>query len=406
MAEKTRRQLLALTGASTSLCVAGCLRFSERDAETSQNEASNSSGDQSTTLDNESNEVTLTESWTDENGVDNIWTREGTFYYNDYNYAAEASHGSGVTWSAETTHDGFDRNFGGDAFAADRQYAVFGYTPEVEENKKQGAHFHAYRRYDGEKMWAVSAPSDGNHKLAVGATVVNDIAVLAVADYGDGNVGEHLVYGVDIKTGEIRWQADRSVLSGESATYVGSHDGNVYVGVRRLRENSDGVQVLAGDTGTLVETNNSWAIGQSGLGSLGQIHGETLFACFGSYVTTYPLGENGLSWPVSEFDSRFRSLVVDNSLAVGGTEAGKVYAFERDSGETRWEATITNPVATLETTASHVWVGDTDIGLTAYDRETGSLAHRSTKPVKGDDIAVADDELLLGGDTAAAYTIE
>ena len=98
--------------------------------------------------------------------------------------------------------------------------------------------------------------------------------------------------------------------------------------------------------------------------------------------------------------------VIDNSLVVVGTQAGTVYAFERQSGETRWEASITNAVAAIETTGAHVWVGDTDIGLTAYDRADGSLVHRSTKPVNGDDIAVADGVLLLGGDTATAYTID
>jgi outer membrane protein assembly factor BamB len=236
--------------------------------------------------------------------------------------------------------------------------------------------------------------------------VVGDTAVLGVADYGGGNAEEPLVYGVDIETGEIRWEVDRSVLSGESITYVGSHGGDVYVGVRRLGEYTDGVQVLAGDTGTLVETHEGWAVGMAGLESVAQIHGEALFACFGSYITAHPLGENGPSWPTSEFDSRFSSLVVDNSLVVAGTENGGVYAFERDSGETRWETTITNSVAAVETTASHVWVGDTDIGLTAYDRENGSPVHRSTKPINGDDIGVADDVLLLGGDTATAYTID
>ena len=98
--------------------------------------------------------------------------------------------------------------------------------------------------------------------------------------------------------------------------------------------------------------------------------------------------------------------MIDNSLVVVGTQAGTVYAFERQSGEMRWEASITNAVAAIETTGAHVWVGDTDIGLTAYDRADGSLVHRSTKPVNGDDIAVADGVLLLGGDTATAYTID
>jgi outer membrane protein assembly factor BamB len=350
--------------------------------------------------DDGSREVTLTESWTDESGVDHIWTVERTFYYNDYNYVAEASHGDGVRWSADTTHDGVEENLGADAFAADGQYAVFGFTPEVEDDEGSGAHFHAYRRYDGEEVWVVGAPSDGTHKLAAGATVVDDIVVLAVSDYGDGNTGEPLVYGADIETGEVRWQADRSVLSASLIRDVVSYDGDVYVAT------TEGVKILASDTGTLLQSRDQWYIGTYRLGSLARVHGETLFAGWQDSVDAYPLGGNGVSWSRSGVGRVSTPPAVDNSLAVVGTQEGDVYAFERGSGETRWEASITNAVGAIETTGSHVWVGDSDIGLTAYDRETGSLVHRSTKPVNGDDIAVADDVLLLGGDTATAYTID
>jgi outer membrane protein assembly factor BamB len=398
-----RRNALALIGVGVA-GTSGCLRLQDEGNSTPQEspptDGSSSAG---TPSDDGSSEVTLTESWTDENGVNQIWTHEDVFYYNDYNYAAEASEGSGVRWSADTTYNGFERNFGVDAFAADGQYAIFGYAPEVEDDEEIGAHFHAYRRYDGEEVWVVGAPSDGTHKLASGVTVVDDIAVLAVSDYGDGNTGEPLVYGVDITTGEVRWRTDQSVLPASLIRDVVSHDGNVYVAT------TDGIKILASDTGELIGSQDQWYVGTSGfrLESLGQIHGETLFAGWGNkFFNAYPLGENGLSWSRSDFGRVSTKPAVDNSLVAVGTQAGDVYAFERDSGETRWEASITNSVGAIETTGSHIWVGDTDIGLTAYDRETGSLVHRSTKPVNGDDIAVLNsDLLLLGGDTATAYEI-
>ena len=345
-------------------------------------------------------EVTLTEAWTDESGVDNIWTVEGTFYYNDYNYAAEASHGDGDGWSADTTYEGFEENFGADAFASDSRYVVFGYTPEVEDGEQIGAHFHAYRRYDGEEAWVVGAPSDGTHKLAAGATVVDDTAVLAVSDYGDGNTGEPLVYGVNIGTGEIRWDADQSVLSASLIRGIASYDGDVYVAT------TAGVKLLAGDTGTLIGSRDDWYVGSYRLNSLGRIHGGTLFAGWQGDVSAYPLEATGVSWSNAGVGRVSTAPVVDNSLVVAGTREGDVYAVDRGSGEIRWEASVTNGVGAIETTGSHVWVGDTDIGLTAYERETGALVHRSTKPVNGDDIAVSDDVLLLGGDTATAHAID
>ena len=394
-----RRDVLGLVGASVA-GTSGCLRLQGGGNSTpgeSPTPDGSPSGDASS---GESNEVTLTETWTDEGGVDFIWTDEGSFYFNDYNYAAEASHGNGVEWSADTTHDGVDENLGADAFATDGQYVVFGYIPDPEGNEERGGHFHAYEKRTGEKAWVSAAPSDGMHNHAIGATVVGDVAVLAASDYGDESEQEPLVRGVDVETGETRWETDQSVLPPSLINYLGSYDGDVYVGMK------DGVQVLAGETGERVETHDSWYIGQSWNESLGQIHGETLFAAWGNRLSAHPLGGNGVSWSNSEIGDLYTPPAVDNSLVVVGTAEGGVYAFERGSGEARWEASVTNSVGAIETTGSHVWVGDTEIGLTAYERETGSLVHRSTKPVGGDDIAVADDVLLLGGAAATAYLIE
>ena len=311
-----RRKAISLIG-SGAVGISGCLRLSDEGDSTTEE-----SSDES--LDDESQEVTLTENWTDENGASNIWTRQNTFYYNDYNYAAEASHGNGVRWSADTTYNGFDKNHGTDAFAADDQYAVFGYTPEVEESEEMGAHFHAYRRYDGEKLWTVGAPSDGTHKLAAGATVVNDIAALAISDYGDGNTGEPLVYGTDIETGEIRWQVDQSTLSRLLIRDIGSYDGNVYVAT------TEGIQVLAGDTGTSVESQEHWYVGSYRFESLSQIHGETLFAAgWQNTLDAHPIDENGLSWSTSELGTVSTTPAVDNSLVVVGTTDGDVNASGR-----------------------------------------------------------------------------
>lgn len=396
-----RRNVLALVCAGVA-GTSGCLRLQGGEEPTPSEEEptpSETASDE-TPPDDGSNEVTLTEMWTDENGVGYIWTRENVFYYNSYNYAAEASEMSGVRWSTDTTYNGFDRNFSTDAFAADDRYAIFGYTPQVEEDEERGAHFHAYRRYDGEEMWAVAAPSDGPHNLAAGATAVDGVVALAVSDYGEGDERDPLVYGVDIETGETRWQAGQPAIPAAYVRYLGSYDGDLYLGT------TEGVQVLATETGEVTETYDSWYVGTARLESLGQIHGETLFAGWVETVEAHSLGDDGVSWSNAEVGRVSTTPAVDNSLVVVGTDGGDVYAFERGSGETRWEASITNSVGAIETTASRVWVGDTDIGLTAYDRETGSQVHRSTKPVNGDDIAVTDDVLLLGGDAATAYTID
>ena len=402
-----RRNVLGLIGTGVA-GTSGCLRLQGEEGSTPDGSSTparsptpDATPSDGTQPDDGSAGVTLTESWTGENGIDFIWTVEGIFYFNGYNYAAEASHGDGVRWSGDATHEGVDENLGADAFATDGRHMIFGHIPDPEGNEERGGHFHAYDRATGEEVWAASAPSDGKHNYTIGATVIDDIAVLAVTDYGSMSQQEPLVWGVDIETGEERWRTDQSTLPRSFISYLGSHDGEVYVGMM-----PGGVQVLAGDTGTMTDTHESWYIDKSWGESFGQIHGETLFAASEETLAAHPLGGNGLSWSTSGLGSVHTPPAVDNSLVVVGTEEGEVHALERGSGETRWEASITNPVGAIETTGSHVWVGDTDIGLTAYDRETGSLVHRSAKPVNGDDIAVADDVLLLGGDTATAYTID
>lgn len=401
-----RRAALSLLGAGVA-GTGGCLRLQsggESTPASSTRDGSPTAGGSRSTATatppaDGGDEVGLTERWTDANGVDNVWTAEGTFYYNDYNYAAEASHGDGVRWSADTTHDGVDESLGADAFAADGRYAIFGYTPDG-EHEDRGARFHAYRRYDGEAAWVVAAPPGGTHNQAAGATVIDDTAVLAVTDYGPGDEREPLVYGVDVATGERRWRIDDAVLPAAYLRYLGSHDGDAYLGT------TEGVWVLASETGDLVESHDAWYVGVSRLESLGRIHGETLFAAWTDGLDAHPLGPTGRSWSVSGLGRVYTTPAVDNSLVVAGTRDGGVYAFERDTGERRWAASVTAAVGAIETTASHVWVGDTDVGLTAYDRATGAPVHRSTRPVGGDDIGVADGVLLLGGDEATAYAID
>ena len=85
-----RRGALALLGAGLT-GTGGCLRLVDGGESTPQESetppASETPQDPSTATTSEGtptsdgpNEVTLTEVWTNDNGVDNIWTREGTFY--------------------------------------------------------------------------------------------------------------------------------------------------------------------------------------------------------------------------------------------------------------------------------------------------------------------------------------
>lgn len=353
-----------------------------------------------------SDEVTLSESWTDEDGADHIRTNQGKFYYNESDYAANALSGRGVRWSVDVSYNGVEKTGGEAALAIEGQYRIFGYSPS---DPDKGAHFHAFDR-SGEEVWASGAPSDGKHNFAIGATVAGDIAVFGARQKGgelDGDQ-EPLVWGVDTETGETVWETGRPTHGFASLGYVGSHDGKIYIGW------GGGTKVLDGEDGSVIEAHDSWSISYAPWGgSTGQIHGETLFAYQPSFapqsgVHAYPVGANGLSWSYSdsELGRPDAPPAVDNSLVVVATDEGEIRALERSSGEERWNTSITGAVRSIETSGTHVWVADRGTGLTAYDRETGQLVHRSTKSIQRSDIAVASDVLLIGGETATAYTID
>jgi len=408
-----RRQVLATFGVGIG-GLSGCLRLTGADSgATSTGEADASTDGQSTGGDGGASEgepagdVTLTENWSADPGIDFAWVENGRIYFSDYNGAASASHGSGINWEAEVTYEGFEDNFGADAFAIGDDHVTFGYRPDTEVDETLGSHFHTFDTGTGEEVWSFAAPDDGKHNFSTGATRVADTVVVTAGSFGAPREQEPLVVGLDAESGEVRWRTDKSTLPTTFVNFVGSYAGEVYVGMQ-----SDGVQVLDPETGSLTEVHESWSVARGWGRTWGQIHGDTLFAADRgtseneTVLHAYPLGSNGREWSGSFEGNVTVGPVVDNSLVIVGTEAGTVYVFDRSTGETLWEERIEGSVGAVDASAAHVWVGDMETGITAYDRADGTRVHRSTKPLGGDDIAVSDDVLLLGGSDVHAYWIE
>ncbi|WP_165853228.1 outer membrane protein assembly factor BamB family protein [Halonotius aquaticus] len=323
---------------------------------------------------------------------------QGKFYWNDWGAVGHALGDVGLEWSREVTHPNIQSTGPEPAFAKQGQYILFGFSPE---NPEQGGHFHAYNRA-GEELWVSEAPSDGKHNFPIDATISGDIAVVGARQKGGQLDGEQdpLVWGIDVDTGEELWAKSRDEHEMLKLGYVGSHDGDIYLGW------GGGTKVLNKTDGTVIDSKDSWSITYAAWGgSTGHVHGETLFACAPQGVHAYPIGTNGLEWSYSDTGWPDAPLAVDNSLVVAAADEGDIYALERESGEERWTTSITGAVRAIDTSASHVWVGDRETGLTGYDRSTGEIVHRSTQPLDGEDIAVASDELVIGGDTVTGYSI-
>ncbi len=388
-----------------SVGVGGCLRLQGEDEEPTADGETSDTGVNDENRDggeDGAGEATLVENWTAEPGIEYIWTDGGTFYFNGYNAAAEAAHGSGLQWADDVSYDGATDNLAADAFGTDGRYVVFGYIPDPDGYETIGGHFHAYDAVSEEKVWTFGAPSDGKHNFAIGATVVDDVAVVATTDYGPRSEQEPLVAGIDLATGEELWRTDRSTLPRSYVQYLGSFGGSVYVGMR-----SEGAYVLDPDTGSLRAVREDWDVMKIYGESCGQIHGQTFFAASRrNGIGAYPIGDTGVSWRNGDVGTASTAPAVDNSLVVVGTDSGDVHALDRETGESQWDTNIGTTVGAVTTSALRVWVADRDTGLTAYDRSDGTRVHRSTKPVNRSALAVIDDVLLLGGNGARAYWIE
>jgi outer membrane protein assembly factor BamB len=390
-----RRRALAAVGAGV-VGTSGCLRLrNEAEAQgegETQDEADEAAGE-------EPARVTLSENWTADPSIDFVWTESGTFYFNGYNAATEAVHGSGVQWTNEVSGEKAEANLGADVFTTDGRHVVFGYIPD--DNKDLGGHFHAYDTVTGEQLWSFGAPSDGKHNFAMGATMVDTTAIVAACHFGNERDQEPLVWGLDVETGEEVWRTGRETLPTSFIHHIGSYDGDVYVTML-----SGGTQILDSGTGSLLDTRDSWSVLRSWGEACGQLRGDTFFAATRDEISAHPVGETGLEWSNADVGTASTAPAVDNSLVVVGTSSGGIHAFERASGEKRWESSIDGTVGSVETSGLRVWVADRETGLTAYDRDTGTTVHRSTQPINGSDIAVIDDVILFGGDGARAYSIE
>lgn len=389
-----------LSVAGVGCMSAGCLRLQDG-AETQEPAENGSDTDGRIGGGNSEHagDAVLSEHWRADSGIDRIWQDGETFYFNGYNSASKALHGSGVQWEAAVEHDGVVDNLGADAFATDGQRTVFGYTPDPGDNDVSTGHFQAFDDATGERVWQSGAPLDGRYDYAAGAAIVDGVAVLAASGHGDQSEQEPAVWGLDAGTGEELWWIDGGTFSGTFLTYVDSYGGEVYVSTT-----ASGTWVLDPESGSVTDTHGSWNVSRPFDHASGRIHGETLFAASGG-LSAHPIGDGGPEWSNDDIEEITTTPAIDTTLVVVGTMSGAVHAFERESGEKRWEATVPGTVWSVATSALRVWVADRETGLRAYAREDGTVLHQSTQPIERSDIAVIDDVILFGGNEAQAHHI-
>jgi len=411
-----RREVLASLGL---LGTSGCLRLQQTgeasaDTPTASPEGSDSSesadsgsgsGTESQDIEtSEDQSVTLSEKWTEFKKSGYIWTAEGAFYFNQTNGAGAASPESGILWLTEHSQFGQPDGLIGGAFTVRDQQAVFGFRPDEDGSLETGAYYYAYDILTGDEMWSFETGEDGTHLVAEGATILDDTVVVGSSIPNSGNQ-DPLVYGVDAETGEQVWQIDTSILDNDYISEIAAHNDDLYV-----IQPGSGTYILDPATGSVVERVESMRAPPSG----GYFHNETFYSPLPEQFIVYNLNEYTIQarGPGSgELRNRNPARpAVDDDLAVVGNRSGTVFAYDSDTGELLWETSLSEDIASVALSSSHVWVGGVST-ITAYGREDGAQVHESTHDYRDrwgeGEIGVLDDTILIAGDNLTkSYDIE
>jgi outer membrane protein assembly factor BamB len=402
-----RRTMLATLGV---VGTSGCLRFTDQGSgggttattqptggASTPTPAEEGAGGGNTTGGGDTPAVTLSERWRTDRQVRYVWTDDGQFATSGYDGVALASPDDGTVWGTDPQENGVPNAAPSEAFAADGERLIFGFSTAGGDTSGPGATFVAYDRASGEQLWRVGMPDDSTHTVAEGVAVVGDTVVVGAADTGAAGDQDPLIYGVDRATGERRWETGASDLTTGFVSGVVAHDGTVYV-----TQAFDGTYLLDPDTGSVTDYRESMTVSVWG----GTPHDGTLFTASGGEVAAYRLDDGATQWSVSDVGNSRPRPSVDDDLVVVGTRPGYVYAIETDTGTVRWNTRLDRAVRGVALSDTHVWVWAVGSTLAAYDRRNGALAYESSRNSDLVDLGVVDGTLLVGGGPATAYRIE
>lgn len=403
---RRRRLLLALGGTGLS---GGCLRLQQEEAEASTAQGTTAtestdiadSTEPATESSSGAENVQLTEPTFFNQDVNYVWSEGLTYYFNGFNGAGATGPSGDLNWSGSKTIENGGAHLGADRFAKTDVFGVFGFTadPNAEgELSEQGAHFYAHNIATGQEQWTFTAPSDGNHRHASGAAIVEGTAVLGASDWGDPDQQSPVVYGVNLALGEQQWKTTTPDLPRGYISGIVGYDGEIH-----LFLDSEGTYILDPADGTVLDQRESLRVNaQVGRPT---VRGGSVYTRSGNKLTAYQLENGTPQWEATELGRLESPPAVDNTLVVAGTRDGTIVAVERTSGEQRWQRSIEGFVYALSLTASHVWVADAQSSLFGLSREDGSTLFRGTYEIANSDIATLSESIMIGGESSV-YRLE
>lgn len=317
--------------------------------------------------------------------VTGIWTHDGAIYTSDENRLRK--------YDPDGTQRFRTRSFPGDTYS---QCAAFGASTaavavEATSSATAAAKLVAYDASTGATRWTHTAPEDGEHAAASDVAIGTDTVAVATGSAGTCSDTTERITALDESTGDVRWTVD---VDGECVN--GLH----VVSNALLVTTTDRVGVLALESGDRENTRE-------------QYYGFGRFTAasdvlYGGYDTVEARSTPDLvrQWNHSmpaELTTETAPLVTDDT-AVAGTENGDVVAIERANGERRWRATMPGEITELARSNDHIWAGDRDGTVAAFDPGSGEgLARLDADSPGSRPLGIADDTLLVEGQ---AYRIE
>jgi len=342
--------------------------------------------------------VTLSKRWSVDQQVRYVWADDGQFATSGYEGVSLASPADGTRWrDAFLNGDGPPDLIASEAFAATDDRLIFGFTGGNNAAPDAGAAFLAFDRTSGEQLWRVDMPDDGIHARAEGVAVAGDTVVVASDDTGSDSDQEPLVYGIDLETGERRWETGAPDLTTGFISGVVSHDGTVFV-----TQAYDGTHLLDPETGAVTGSREEMKVSVWGATP----RGATLFDISGNEAAAYRLDGDGTRWSVPDIPDVRIPPTVDDDLVIVGTQTGYVYAIEADTGTVRWNSRLDRTVRGLAASDDHVWAWAVGSTLAGFDRSDGTLVYESQRASDLVDLSAVGDTLFVGGDPGTAYRIE
>lgn len=403
-----RRDLLSV---SLGLGLSGCLRLQQTNEappggnETSERTDGASESDSSERSDPEdSDSITLSEQWTEFEKSGYIWTDEDTFYFNQTNGAGAASPQNGILWLSDNSQVVRANGLIGDGFAIQGTQAIFGFRPDRDENPDTGAYYSSYDTVTGDEMWSFITDSEGDRLVPTGAAIANGTVVVgssASRRFGQ----ESCAYGLEADSGEELWSISEEELEDEPISDIIAYNGNIYI-----IQPEAGTYIIDPTSGSTIERVESLRAPPSG----GRKHNNVFFSPLSGQFIAYNLDDNSINWrgqgPGDLRNRNPAAPAVDDDVVAIGNSSSEIFVYESQTGELRWQSSISQDISAISLTSSQVWVGGVST-ITAYDRNDGQRVHESEHDYRDEwgegEIGVIDNTLLVAGhNLTKAYTIE